>query len=78
MKRLLKIQLFALILTSAALLVGCKTEVLKELPTNRTLSYEEIVYVENDGRCDTDQVIKVIGGKMDNNIPRKYECVQRP
>ncbi|MDH4316953.1 MAG: hypothetical protein OEV64_01060 [Desulfobulbaceae bacterium] len=78
MKRLLKFTIGALLLSNMALLAACKTEVLKEIPQNGTLSYKEIVYVENDGRCNPGQVIKITGGKRSENIPRTYECVERP
>ena len=78
MKRYVKITAAALILTNGIFLAGCETEVLKEPPGKGTLSHEEIVYVENDGRCASDQVIKITGGKRSKNIPRQYECVQRP
>lgn len=58
---------------------GARNKVLKEMPARGTLSYNHVVYVENDGRCDdTDQVIKVTGGKKSRSIRRKYECVSRP
>ncbi|MCW5203973.1 hypothetical protein VU10_01565 [Desulfobulbus sp. US1] len=57
---------------------ACEATVRKEMPKNGSLSYGEVVYVENDGRCDNGQVIKVTGGKRSREIPRKYECVFRP
>ena len=78
MKRLVKFTIGALLLSNMALLTACETEVRKEVPQNGTLSYKEIVYVENDGRCNPDQIIKITGGKRSENIPRKYECVERP
>jgi hypothetical protein len=48
------------------------------MPTKYTLSSHQIVYVENDGSCDRDQVIKVTGGKKSKGISRKYECASRP
>ncbi len=72
----------AVMLSSTLFLAGCQQDsqnkVLREMPASRTLSYNQIVYVENDGRCDTGQVIKVTGGKKSRGIPRKYECVSRP
>ena len=63
----------------AFLAAGChqnaRNKVLKEMPARGTLSYNHVVYVENDGSCDTGQVIKVTGGKKSKDIPRKYECV---
>ena len=55
-----------------------QNKVLKKVPANGTLSYKDVVYVENDGRCDTGQVIKVTGGKKSKGVRRKYECVSRP
>ncbi|XOF33569.1 MAG: DUF6719 family protein [Candidatus Electrothrix sp. YB6] len=70
------------IFSSMLFLAGCQQDsqkkVLKAMPANYTLSYNHIVYVENDGRCDTGQVIKVTGGKKSRGIKRKYECVNRP
>ena len=64
------------------LLAGCQQDrqnrVLKAMPAKGSLSYRQIVYVENNGRCDTGQVIKVTGGKKSRGIRRKYECVRRP
>ncbi len=72
----------AVILSSALLLAGCQQDnqnkVLKEMPANGSLSYNHVVYVENDGRCNAGQVIKVTGGKKSKGIARKYECVSRP
>lgn len=72
----------AVIFSSTLLLAGCQqgsqNKVLKKMPASRTLSYNKIVYVENDGRCDTGQMIKVTGGKKSRGIPRKYQCVSRP
>ncbi len=72
----------AVIFFSTLFLAGCQQDnqkkVLKEVPGNYTLSYNQIVYVENDGRCDIGQVIKVTGGKRSKGIARKYECVIRP
>ena len=72
----------AVILFSVLLLAGCQQDgqnkVLKAMPANGTLSYNHVVYVENDGRCDAGQVIKVTGGKKSRGIARKYECVSRP
>ncbi|WP_339137231.1 MAG: DUF6719 family protein [Candidatus Electrothrix sp. GW3-4] len=63
-------------------LTGCqqdsRNKILKKIPAKYTLSYKQIVYVENDGSCDIGQVIKVIGGKRSKGIPRRYECVSRP
>ncbi len=72
----------AVMLSSTLFLASCQQDnqnkVLQEMPASRTLSYNQIVYVENDGRCDAGQVIKVTGGKKSSRIPRKYECVSRP
>ena len=72
----------AVIASSILLLAGCQQDnqnrVLQAMPANGSLAYNHIVYVENDGRCDTGQVIKVTGGKKSRGIKRKYECVSRP
>ena len=73
----------AVIFSTVLFLAGCQQQgspnkVLKEMPANGTLSYNHVVYVENDGRCDTGQVIKVTGGKKSKGIRRKYECVSSP
>jgi uncharacterized lipoprotein YajG len=79
MKSLLKA---TVILASILFFAGCQhggqNKVLKAMPANGSLSYNQIVYVENDGRCDSGQVIKVTGGKKSRDIRRKYECVSRP
>lgn len=51
MKRCLISVVALLILSNARSLVAGQTEVRKELPKNYTLSFEAIVFVENDGRC---------------------------
>lgn len=65
-----------------ALLPGChqdaRSKVLKKMPARGTLSYNHVVYVENDGSCDIGQVIKVTGGKKSKGIKRKYECASLP
>lgn len=67
---------------STLCLAGCQQDgqekVLRQMPESRTLSYNQIVHVENDGRCDAGQVIKVTGGKKSKGIARKHECVSRP
>ena len=72
----------AVIFFNTLLLAGCQQDsqekVLRQMPESRTLSYNQIMYVENDGRCDAGQVIKVTGGKKSKGIARKYECVSRP
>lgn len=83
MKRTMKLLLKAAVLLASILfLAGCQhggqNKVLQAMPANGSLSYNQIVYVENDGRCDTGQVIKVTGGKKSEGIRRKYECVSRP
>lgn len=64
------------------LAAGChqdaRNKVLKKMPARGTLSYNHVVYVENDGSCDIGQVIKVTGGKQSKGIRRKYECVSLP
>jgi hypothetical protein len=63
---------------SARILAAGQTEVLNELSKNYVLAFDAIVYVEDDGGCKDGQVIKVIGGKKTEGIPRKYACVKRP
>ncbi|MCI5128585.1 MAG: hypothetical protein D3905_14960 [Candidatus Electrothrix sp. AS4_5] len=62
-------------------LIGCQQgshKVRKTIPAKYTLSYKQVVYVENDGRCQIGQLIKVTGGKKSRNIARRYECVSPP
>ena len=59
-------------------LTACESNVRKEMPPRGSLTYGEVVYVENDGSCPARQVIKVTGGSRRREIPRKYECVARP
>ncbi len=60
-------------------LTACdEARVRKKMPKDGSLSYGEVVYVENDGRCDNEQVIKITGGKQSRQISRKYECVYGP
>lgn len=67
-----------LLLGNTTNLAASQTAVLREPPENYALSLDAVVYVENDGRCEYEQVIKVTGGKKREGIPRKYECVKRP
>jgi len=60
------------------LLSGCQVRVLKKIPVDGTVEYKGIVYVENDGRCPEGKIIKITGGDLNKQIPRKYECVERP
>ncbi len=55
-----------------------KIKMLETIPEDRSLSYGEVVYVENDGRCEKGLIIKVTGGKKSKDIRRKYECIERP
>ena len=71
------IRVFALVL-SAVLLTGCAQKILKNEPVGGSIPSNEIVYVENDGRCDSGQVIQITGGNNRKGIPRKYDCVARP
>lgn len=50
--------------------------ILKQMPGNQALSYNQVVYVENDDRCNNGEVIKVTGGKKSLGIARKIECVK--
>lgn len=67
-----------LCLITTALLSSCKTVVLEEIPAGGTVPYNEIVYAENDGRCEDGQVLKITGGNNAEYIARKYDCVSRP
>ena len=55
-----------------------KIKMLETIPKDRSLSYGEIIHVENDGRCQPGEIIKVTGGKHTEGIRRKYECIKRP
>ena len=48
------------------------------IPKNQKLGLGQVVYVKNDGRCASGQVVKITGGKRSEGIPRKYECVEQP
>ena len=77
-KRMQQVTVIGAAFICLVFLVACdEARVRKEMPKNGSLSYGEVVYVENDGRCDNGQVIKVTGGKRSRQIPRKYECVFR-
>lgn len=58
--------------------IANKTTVYDKIPQNLSLSYGQVVYTENDGRCDDGLIIKITGGKKSERIKRKYECVSRP
>lgn len=62
---------------TATTLASCTVVVLKEEPAGGSIPFNEIVYIENDGRCSGDQVIEITGGNNNKNIPRKYSCVAR-
>ena len=70
--------LILLVSSSFVLLSSCQAKVVKNIPPDGTVWYNQKVYVENDGRCPEGQVIKVTGGNLSKKILRKYECVQRP
>lgn len=67
-----------IILLTATTLASCSVAILKEEPAGGSIPYNEIVYAENDGRCEDGQIIKITGGNNNKNIPRKYSCVARP
>ena len=52
--------------------------VLPKLPDDQTLTAGQVVYVENDGRCDLGMVVKITGGNKSKGIRRQTECVPRP
>ena len=63
MKNYRNLVLILLFLGNTSFFVAGETKVLKELPNNYTLSFEEIVYIENDGRCKNGEVLKGTGGE---------------
>jgi len=77
-KKFLKPFRLIILLTSLTIWSACSTVVLKEIPVGGSIPHGEIVYVENDGRCKSDEVIKITGGNNNRQIPRKYECVGHP
>ena len=66
------------LLATAIFLSSCKTVILEDIPAGGTVPYNEIVYVENDGRCKEGQIIKITGGNNARSIPRKHKCISRP
>ena len=80
MKSILKtgVQSTVLLIAGLAILSGCQVKVRDQIPAAGKVRHEQVVYVENDGRCPQGQVIKITGGDISQNIPRIYECVERP
>ncbi len=76
--KLPKVILAMIISTATILLFSCQTTVLKKIPAGGMLNYGEIVYVENDGRCDDGEVIRVKGGSYKMGFQREYRCVDNP
>lgn len=70
--------LVMVILAISGVLSGCETVVLKDIPGGGTIPYNDIVYVENDGRCNKGQILRITGGNNALHIPRKTECIDRP
>ena len=54
------------------------TQIEKAIPKNGSLKAGQVVYVENDGRCEKGLVLKVMGGNNGKGIKRQVECVERP
>lgn len=52
--------------------------VLEKMPENRSLKTGQVVYVENDGRCEKGMVLRVTGGSKSKGINRRVECVPKP
>ncbi|MCP5265363.1 MAG: hypothetical protein H6934_04600 [Burkholderiaceae bacterium] len=52
--------------------------VLGKMPSNQSLKAGAVVFVENDGRCRSGEVMKVTGGSKRKDIARRIECVPRP
>lgn len=61
----------------AVIALGCQKSVVKNIPPGGTVPHGEVVYVENDGRCQEGQIIKITGGNRNLNIKRKTECIER-
>ncbi|MDD2873941.1 MAG: hypothetical protein PHG21_09965 [Azoarcus sp.] len=78
MKNMLRFPFLSMMLVITNLHAAGATVVLKTLPENYVLRHKEVVYVDNDGRCKDNEVLKITGGKTSEGIPRKYECVKRP
>ena len=78
MEKKQKLYKLFIILTSLTILSACSSVVLKEIPAGGSIPHNEIVYVENDGRCKSGEIIKITGGNNKLEIPRKYECVSHP
>ena len=77
-RSILLVSTFALMLMATGSSASNKIKILEGMPKDRSLSYREVVYVENDGRCQPGEIIKVTGGKHTEGIRRKYECIKRP
>ncbi len=74
-KKIASITLLALVLLFLS--SGCVI-ISKEMPEPGKIKYKQVVYVENDGRCQPGEVLKVTGGGGTEKAPRKIECVPRP
>lgn len=53
-------------------------KILKKMPESHTLKSGQIVYVENDGRCAANNIIKITGGNKSKGVRRRIECIPRP
>jgi len=67
-----------IILAGTLFIGGCDSDIQTSIPGNYTLSYGEVVYVFNDGRCAENEIIKITGGHRERNIQRIYECISHP
>ncbi len=65
-------------LLSCAAGLALGATVLPKMPDDQTLTAGQVVYVENDGRCDAGMVVKITGGNKSKGIRRQTECVPRP
>lgn len=78
MRQKLIVMLLFIMIGGFALLMHQRSLVLSDIPATGTLELGEEVFSENDGRCSTDEIIKVTGGSFKKAISRTYECVDRP
>jgi len=66
------------LMSSSAAGLALGATVLPKMPDDQTLTVGQVVYVENDGRCDAGMVVKITGGNKGKGIRRQTECVPRP
>ena len=63
MKQRSKLTPTALVFVATMILGGCRPQIMKSLPADYSIPFGQVVYVENDGRCEAGKVMKVTGGK---------------